>query len=63
MLVSDETTLSTPHPKLRIARARAPEHPQLPEEVAVWIAQSQGAAPEAVRAQLKAWIAEYVPSR
>ena len=63
VLVGDETTLPTPHPKLRIARARAPENPVLPEEVAAWLAQARGAAPEAVRAQLKAWIPEYLPSR
>lgn len=63
VLVDDETTLPTPHPKLRIARARAPENPALPEEVAAWLARSQGAPPQAVRAQLKEWVAEYVPSR
>jgi FlaA1/EpsC-like NDP-sugar epimerase len=63
VLVDDETTLPTPHPKLRIARARAPENPALPEEVTAWLAQSQGAAAEPVRAQLRAWVAEYTPSR
>ena len=32
-------------------------------QVAAWLAQSQGAAAEPVRAQLKAWVAEYTPSR
>jgi len=59
VLVDGEATLPTPHPKLRIARARAPENPGLPEEVLAWLAQSSGAAPEAVRARLKAWIPEY----
>ncbi len=65
VLVDDETTLPTPHPKLRIARARAPGDEGLPEEVLAWIsaASSASAAPEAVRARLKAWIAEYVPSQ
>jgi len=62
VLVGDEATLPTPHPKLRIARARAPGNPRLPEEVMAWLAQSPGAAPAAVRARLKAWIAEYVPT-
>ena len=64
VLVDDETTLPTPHPKLRIARARAPLHEALPEEVAAWLsaATSGGATPEDVRAKLKAWIAEYTPS-
>ena len=63
VLVDDETTLPTPHPKLRIARARASENDGLPEEVLAWLsaASSAGAAPEAVRARLKAWIAEYAP--
>ncbi len=61
VLVDGETTLPTPHPKLRIARARAPENAGLPEEVLAWLAASAGAQPEAVRARLKAWIAEYMP--
>ena len=65
VLVDDEATLPTPHPKLRIARARAPDNEGLPEEVLAWLsaASSAGAAPEAVRARLKGWIAEYAPSQ
>ena len=65
VLVDDETTLPTPHPKLRIARARAPDNGGLPEEVLAWLsaASSGGIASEAVRAQLKAWIPEYAPSQ
>ena len=65
VLVDDETTLPTPHPKLRVARARAPDNVGLPEEVLAWLstASSAGVAPEAVRARLKAWIPEYVPSQ
>jgi FlaA1/EpsC-like NDP-sugar epimerase len=63
VLVDGETTLPTPHPKLRIARARAPENAGLPEEVAAWLQASAGAPPEAVRARLKAWIPEYVPAQ
>jgi FlaA1/EpsC-like NDP-sugar epimerase len=63
VLVADEATLPTPHPKLRIARARAPENQDLPEEVARWLADARGAAPEAVREQLKVWIAEYTPAQ
>ena len=61
VLVGDETTLPTPHPKLHVARARRVENPALPEEVEAWLARSRGAEPAAVRAQLKAWVAEYVP--
>jgi FlaA1/EpsC-like NDP-sugar epimerase len=65
VLVGDETTLPTPHPKLRIARARAPDNDGLPEEVLAWLsaAPAAGATPAAVRARLKAWIAEYAPSQ
>ena len=65
VLVDDETTLPTPHPKLRVARARAPDNGELPEEVLAWLsaASSAGMSPEAVRARLKAWIPEYVPSQ
>ncbi len=62
VLVDDETTLPTPHPKLRVARGRTPENPALPEEVLAWLASSRGAQAEAVRAQLKSWVAEYTPS-
>ncbi|HUK03682.1 MAG TPA: polysaccharide biosynthesis protein, partial [Burkholderiales bacterium] len=63
VLVDDEATLATPHPKLHVARARAPENPGLAEEVAAWLAEARGAAPEAVRARLKAWIPEYRAGR
>ena len=62
VLVDDEITLPTPHPKLRVARARAPENPGLPEEVLAWLASARGAQAEAVRARLKGWVAEYTPS-
>ena len=67
VLVDEETTLATPHPKLRVARARAPGNGALPEEVLAWLAAASAATaaagPEAVRAQLKAWIPEYAPAR
>ena len=63
VLVDDETTLPTPHPKLRIARVRMTDNHGLPEEVLAWLDAARGAAPESVRARLKAWIAEYTPTR
>jgi FlaA1/EpsC-like NDP-sugar epimerase len=65
VLVDDETTLPTPHPKLRVARARTAENGALPEEVLTWLTDtsSAGVAPDAVRARLKAWIPEYQPSQ
>ena len=63
VLVDSEATLPTPHPKLRVARARAPDNAGLPEEVLAWLTLSSGAAPEVVRARLKAWIPEYTPGQ
>ena len=61
VLVGDETTLPTPHPKLRIARARLPGNFRLPEEVAEWLASECEAAPDVVREQLRTWVDEYSP--
>ena len=47
VLVDEETTLATPHPKLRVARSRPLEDGALPESVAGWIARSPGAEPAA----------------
>jgi FlaA1/EpsC-like NDP-sugar epimerase len=61
-LMDAETTLATPHPKLRIARARPPANGALPEEVLAWLAEPAGADAGAVRARLKSWIPEYTPA-
>jgi FlaA1/EpsC-like NDP-sugar epimerase len=60
-LASAETTLSTPHPKLRIAKVRAPENGSLLDAVLPWLAGSDPGA-DAVREQLKSWIPEYATS-
>jgi FlaA1/EpsC-like NDP-sugar epimerase len=56
LLANDETTMPTPHPKLRVARTSGP----LPEIDAVlhWVAQA-GPAPAA--AELRAWLRALVP--
>jgi FlaA1/EpsC-like NDP-sugar epimerase len=63
LLADAEHTLPTPHPKLRVARARAPQGEALLHEVLAWL----GAAPEpdaeSVREQLRAWVPEYAPAR
>jgi FlaA1/EpsC-like NDP-sugar epimerase len=61
-LADAETTLATPHPKLRVAQVRAPDHARLLEEVLGWIAQPGDASAEGVRARLRAWVPEYVAS-
>ena len=62
-LADAERSLPTPHPKLRIARARPPESERLVEDVVSWLAREgdKGDDGDAVRARLKGWIPEYVP--
>jgi len=58
-LADSETTLSTPHPKLRIARARAPEGDDVVGEVLRWLERPGEVYPEAVRKWLRRWVPEY----
>jgi FlaA1/EpsC-like NDP-sugar epimerase len=58
-LADAEKTLLTPHPKLRVARARVPENGALLEEIMAWLGAPHDAAPAGVRAQLRRWIPEY----
>jgi len=59
-LLSDaEHTLPTPHPKLYIAKARAPGTDTLLASLLAWPALQEGAGDEAVRAKLREWIPEY----
>ncbi len=60
LLADDESTLSTPHPKLRVARARAADAAWFAECMG-WLA-DVGLRDEAtVKRQLKAWVPEYQP--
>jgi len=63
LLADAERTLSTPHPKLRVAQARSPQNGRLAEEVLAWLAAPPDADPDAVRSQLRAWIPEYAPAK
>jgi FlaA1/EpsC-like NDP-sugar epimerase len=58
-LADAEKTLPTPHPKLRVAQARLPEHNDLVGEVLAWLANPGDCAPGAVRAKLRGWVPEY----
>jgi FlaA1/EpsC-like NDP-sugar epimerase len=58
-LADAEKTLPTPHPKLRVAQARVPEHNDLADEVLAWLANPGDCAPGAVRAKLRGWVPEY----
>ena len=57
VLADDEHTLSTPHPKLRIARARSVEAAWI-NELLEWLGQSP-LSDRQVRADLQQWVSEY----
>jgi hypothetical protein len=58
LLADDETTTRTPHPKLRIARAReVPDH--LLDELLPWLMQHRVLSDEEVRRDLRRWVPEY----
>jgi FlaA1/EpsC-like NDP-sugar epimerase len=59
-LASEESTKPTPHPKLRIARARDANRDAVGQMVA-WCERDRPASDAEVRARLKAWIPEYAP--
>jgi FlaA1/EpsC-like NDP-sugar epimerase len=60
LLTSEEATLPTPHPKLRIALSRAANFDAVGQMVA-WCERDRPADDAEVRARLKAWIPEYMP--
>ncbi len=60
LLTSEEATLPTPHPKLRIALARAANVDAVGQMVA-WCERDRAADDAEVRARLKTWIPEYMP--
>jgi FlaA1/EpsC-like NDP-sugar epimerase len=59
VLADDEQTLPTPHPKLRIARARAVSAEHL-RELLVWLNTPGALGDGEVRAALAHWVPEYV---
>jgi len=60
LLTTEEATKPTPHPKLRIAQARAANHDAVGQMV-TWCESDRAADDAEVRARLKAWIPEYAP--
>lgn len=61
LLADDETTKRTPHPKLRIARARGvPEN--LLDELLPWLMQHRVPGDDEVRRDLRRWVPEYQPA-
>jgi FlaA1/EpsC-like NDP-sugar epimerase len=62
LLADDEQTQRTPHPKLRIAKARGVEDGWLVELLA-WLELPELLADDAVREELQHWVPEYDPSK
>ncbi len=58
LLADDEHTLPTPHPKLRVARAR-PVDAQWFAEAAAWLERDTALDDEAARAGLMRWVEEF----
>jgi FlaA1/EpsC-like NDP-sugar epimerase len=54
-----EKTLPTPHPKLRVAQARAPQNGVLVDEVLAWLANPGDGSAAGVRSRLASWVPEY----
>lgn len=61
LLADAEQTVQTPHPKLRIARARPAVAALLPE-AEYWLAEQLNYSDDQVRALLQHWVHEYAPS-
>ncbi len=59
LLADDEHTLPTPHPKLRIAQARAVDEVWV-SEVAEWV-QTSSLDEQTVKLKLREWVGEYQP--
>jgi FlaA1/EpsC-like NDP-sugar epimerase len=58
LLADDEQTLPTPHPKLRIAKARTADQ-QWFSEVLVWLGRDGVLGDDDVRAGLERWVTEF----
>ncbi len=61
LLADDENTLPTPHPKLRIAQARAVSEGEL-KGMQDWIGGDTQRSDDSVREQLRRWVPEYTPT-
>lgn len=60
LLADDENTLTTPHPKLRIAQARMVSATEL-QAMLTWVSMDAAVADSAVRQRLQQWVPEYIP--
>src|SRR5437763_11589434 len=59
-LASEEASLPTHHPKLRIAQARSADAATLGELI-TWLQREREADDSEVRARLKSWLPDYIP--
>jgi len=62
LLTDSESTLPTPHPKLRIAKASAHAEHALVEEIERWLGTPSDRGPASVRSRLQSWVPEYAPA-
>jgi FlaA1/EpsC-like NDP-sugar epimerase len=60
LLADDEHTRATPHPKLRIAKAREVSNDDFIESLSAWLNQDRLPDDSEVRRDLKRWVPEYV---
>jgi FlaA1/EpsC-like NDP-sugar epimerase len=60
LLADNESTLPTPHPKLRIAQARMVAAAEL-EMMQTWISAGETRADAIVRQSMRQWVPEYTP--
>ena len=61
LIASDENSLPTPHPKLRVAKLIAAPDEAWEQAVLLWLASSDAVGPREVRATLNRFIPEYSP--
>jgi FlaA1/EpsC-like NDP-sugar epimerase len=61
LLAADESTLPTPHPKLRIAKARQEGSGWL-EQLSIWLGRTDMPDDATVRTQLARWVPDYRPA-
>lgn len=60
LLATDENSLPTSHPKLRIAKVRVEDRAWL-DELGAWLDSARSQPPAELRLALKRWIPEYMP--
>jgi len=61
VLADDESTLPTPHPKLRIAKARPVEDEEL-LALQDWVSLDTTVPDAEVRSTMRRWVPEYTPT-